>query len=149
MEVEENEDDNCNLRRFTSSVRLGCKFRLNIDEILGYATSFLGNEDSSWNCFEAYHKESQDVSDAQWRNFRGNLPILTFVFGIFTLVANMLRTYYCLRAKGMSIVWLVISLAYLSYLHGACILFILSIAAANFLLVKVRFVVVLDIFSLS
>lgn len=61
----------------------------------------------------------QDTSDAQWRNFRGNLQILTVVFGIFTLIANLLRTYCCLRAKGMANVWLLISLAYLSYLHGA------------------------------
>ncbi|XP_071937129.1 membrane-bound O-acyltransferase gup1 isoform X2 [Coffea arabica] len=78
-----------------------------------------------------------DASDAQWRNFRGNLQILTVVFGIFTLVANVLRTYCCLRAKGMAYVWLLISLAYLSYLHGACIIFILTIASANFLLVKI------------
>ncbi|XP_027108088.1 membrane-bound O-acyltransferase gup1-like [Coffea arabica] len=78
-----------------------------------------------------------DASDAQWRNFRGNLQILTVVFGIFTLVANVLRTYRCLRAKGMAYVWLLISLAYLSYLHGACIIFILTIASANFLLVKI------------
>lgn len=78
-----------------------------------------------------------DVSDAQWRNFRGNLPILTMVFGIFTVVACMFRALYCLKAKGMSIVWLLISMAYLSYLHGACVIFILAIASANFLLVKI------------
>ncbi|KAI8573606.1 hypothetical protein RHMOL_Rhmol01G0290300 [Rhododendron molle] len=78
-----------------------------------------------------------DVSDAQWRNFRANLPILTVVFGIFTMVANMMRAFYHLKAKGMSIVWLLISLAYLLYLHGACIIFVLSIAVVNFLLVKI------------
>ncbi|KAJ0013754.1 hypothetical protein Pint_21877 [Pistacia integerrima] len=46
-----------------------------------------------------------DVSDAQWRNFRSNIPILS-VFILF-------------------------------YLHGACVIFILSIASLNFLLVKV------------
>lgn len=66
----------------------------------------------------------QDVSDAQWRNFRWNLPILTFVLGIFTLVANILRSHYHLKAKGMSIVWLAISWIYLTYLHGA--LYVLS-----------------------
>ncbi|KAA8545329.1 hypothetical protein F0562_020113 [Nyssa sinensis] len=78
-----------------------------------------------------------DVSDAQWRNFRGNLPILTIVFGVFTLVANMLRAYYHLKAKAMSIIWIMISLIYISYLHGACIIFVLSIASVNFLLVKI------------
>lgn len=58
-----------------------------------------------------------DASDAQWRNFRGNLPILTLVFGIFTLLATVFRTYG-LKAKGMSIIWLFISFAYLAYLHG-------------------------------
>ncbi|CAI9101405.1 OLC1v1038720C1 [Oldenlandia corymbosa var. corymbosa] len=95
-----------------------------------------------------------DVSDAQWRNFRGNLQILTIVFGLFTLIANIFRAAYSLRAKGMAHVWLVISLAYLSYLHGACIIFILAIASANFLLVKVfgrtkYFLYMLWIFNLT
>lgn len=86
-----------------------------------------------------------DVSDAQWRNFRGNLPVLTAVFGIFTMVANMSRVHFHLKARGMSIIWLLISLIYLSYLHGACIVFILSIASVNYLLVK--FYVTTDICS--
>ncbi|XP_057544578.1 membrane-bound O-acyltransferase gup1 isoform X2 [Amaranthus tricolor] len=78
-----------------------------------------------------------DVSDAQWRNFRGNLPILTAVFGLLTIVATSLRKFYHLRASGMSIVWLFVSLIYLIYLHGACVLFILWIASLNFVLVKI------------
>ncbi|KAG9138722.1 hypothetical protein Leryth_021032 [Lithospermum erythrorhizon] len=78
-----------------------------------------------------------DISDAQWRNFRSNLPILSAVFGIFTLVANISRRFFNLKAKGMSIVWLLMSLAYLSYLHGACVVFVLAIASTNFLLVKI------------
>ncbi|XP_019231314.1 PREDICTED: glycerol uptake protein 1 isoform X2 [Nicotiana attenuata] len=93
-----------------------------------------------------------DVSDAQWRNFRGNLLILTLVFGIFALVATASRSYG-LKAKGMSIVWLLLSMAYLSYLHGACIVYILSIASANYLLVKVcgrtKYVFLLWIFNLA
>lgn len=61
----------------------------------------------------------QDLSDAQWRNFRGNLPILTIVFLIYALVANVLRSQFLLRAKGMSIIWLIISFTYLLYLHQA------------------------------
>ncbi|XP_065852797.1 membrane-bound O-acyltransferase gup1 [Euphorbia lathyris] len=78
-----------------------------------------------------------DLSDSQWRNFRGNLPILTVVFGIFAVLANSLRAFFGLKAKGMSFVWLFISLAYLSYLHGACTIFVLSLAMVNFLLVKI------------
>lgn len=78
-----------------------------------------------------------DLSDAQWRNFRGNLPILTIVFGIFAFVAKSTRVLFRLKARGMSNVWLLISLAYLLYLHGACTVFVLSIASLNFLLVKI------------
>ncbi|XP_059648355.1 membrane-bound O-acyltransferase gup1 isoform X2 [Cornus florida] len=95
-----------------------------------------------------------DVSDSQWRNFRGNLPILTIVLGIFTSVANMLRAYYNLNAKTMSITWLLISLTYILYLHGACIIFVLSIASVNFLIVKIfgrtmYFSFILWIFNIS
>ncbi|KAI4357796.1 hypothetical protein L6164_001722 [Bauhinia variegata] len=82
-------------------------------------------------------RHPNDLSDAQWRNFRRNLPILTLVFGIFSLLAKTMKTIFILKAKGMSIVWLLFSLTYLSYLHGACIIFILSIATVNFLLVKI------------
>ncbi|CAA6665776.1 unnamed protein product [Spirodela intermedia] len=77
-----------------------------------------------------------DTSDSQWRNFRGNLSILSLVLGIFTLVAITLRSYFNLKAKGMSIVWLLLSFSYLSYLHGACVIFILVIVYANYFLVK-------------
>ncbi|XP_058095813.1 membrane-bound O-acyltransferase gup1 isoform X4 [Magnolia sinica] len=78
-----------------------------------------------------------DLSDAQWRNFRGNLPILTLVMGMFTLVATTLRSQYHLKGRGMSVIWLLVSLSYLLYLHGACVMFVLSIASMNFVLVKI------------
>ncbi|XP_017231277.1 membrane-bound O-acyltransferase gup1 isoform X2 [Daucus carota subsp. sativus] len=70
------------------------------------------------------------------------------------MVANMLRAHYNLKAKGMSIVWLVISWIYLAYLHGAFIIFILSIVSANYLLVKIfgrrkYFLFVLWLFNLT
>ncbi|XP_073099286.1 membrane-bound O-acyltransferase gup1 isoform X2 [Elaeis guineensis] len=77
-----------------------------------------------------------DLSDAQWRNFRGNLPILTLVMCFFTFVANILRYHYCLKGRGMSFIWIILSLCYLSYLHEACVIFVLSIASANYFIVK-------------
>ncbi|KAL6494442.1 hypothetical protein OROGR_031242 [Orobanche gracilis] len=95
-----------------------------------------------------------DASDAQWRNFRGNLPILTMVFVIFTMIAHVIKTSFSLKAKGTSVVWILISLGYLFYLHGACIMFIIIIASANFCLVKIfgrtkYFSLVLWIFNLT
>ncbi|RWW79421.1 hypothetical protein BHE74_00012294 [Ensete ventricosum] len=78
-----------------------------------------------------------DISDAQWRNFRENLPILTVVLGFFTIVANILRYWYNLRGRGMSFIWILTSLSYLSYLHGACVGYIISIASLNFFMAKV------------
>ncbi|KAG9457793.1 hypothetical protein H6P81_002301 [Aristolochia fimbriata] len=94
-----------------------------------------------------------DISDAQWRNFRANLVVLTAVFGVFSLAANTARTLYRLKGRGMSIVWVLISMSYLAYLHGACIIFILSIASLNFLLSKMfvrsrYFLVILWMFNI-
>ena len=61
----------------------------------------------------------QDLYDAQWRNFHGKLTILTLVMGIFTSVANTLRWQYRLKGEWMSVIWILISLTYLLYLHGA------------------------------
>ncbi|XP_078431508.1 MBOAT (membrane bound O-acyl transferase) family protein [Wolffia australiana] len=77
-----------------------------------------------------------DTSDSQWRNFRVNLPVLSLVLGFFVLVAYLFRASFHLKAKGMSVVWLLLSLSYLFYLHGACVIFILIIASVNYLIVK-------------
>ncbi|XP_020095537.1 putative membrane-bound O-acyltransferase C24H6.01c isoform X2 [Ananas comosus] len=77
-----------------------------------------------------------DVSDSQWRNFRGNLPILTLVMGAFVIVANVFRHYYALKGRAMSALWIFISLIYLLYLHGACVGFILFFGSLNYFLVK-------------
>ncbi|GAY66686.1 hypothetical protein CUMW_250780 [Citrus unshiu] len=41
-----------------------------------------------------------DVSDAQWRNFRSNLTILTMVFTLFAVLANTFRTFFNLKKLG-------------------------------------------------
>ncbi|PKA62413.1 hypothetical protein AXF42_Ash009299 [Apostasia shenzhenica] len=77
-----------------------------------------------------------DLSDAQWRNFYGNLSILSIVLGLFSIGAITLRSQFCLKRRGMSIVWIFISFAYVLYLHGACVAFVLAIASVNFFLAK-------------
>ncbi|KAJ3681384.1 hypothetical protein LUZ60_015873 [Juncus effusus] len=78
-----------------------------------------------------------DISDPQWRNFRANLPILTFVMGVFVIFTNVLRYLYNLRGKGMSVMWILLSLIYLLYLHGACVAFIFAIGSANYFISKI------------
>ncbi|ONM25129.1 GUP1 [Zea mays] len=77
-----------------------------------------------------------DLSDAQWRNFRGNLPILTVVMGAFLILVNTLRYCYGLKGRGTALLWLILSLSYLCYLHGACVVFVLLIALINYSIVK-------------
>ncbi|KAJ1687763.1 hypothetical protein LUZ63_019153 [Rhynchospora breviuscula] len=77
-----------------------------------------------------------DISDPQWRSFGDNLPILTVVMGTFVTIANFLRYQYGLKGRGMSLLWTIISLCYLVYLHGACVLFILAIGSANYFISK-------------
>ncbi|CAL4902993.1 unnamed protein product [Urochloa decumbens] len=78
-----------------------------------------------------------DLSDAQWRNFRGNLPILTGVMAAFLILVNTLRYCYGLKGRGTALAWLILSLSYLCYLHGACVVFILLIALINYSMVKI------------
>eukprot|EP00249_Psilotum_nudum_P010949 c22868_g1_i1 orf=188-1798(+) len=86
---------------------------------------------------EMYWARFNDISDNQWRNFRGNLPMLTTAMAIFTLINFIGRSLSHLSGKGMIRLWLLMSLAYILYLHGTCTVFIFVMAGCNYLLVKV------------
>ncbi|KAL2628889.1 hypothetical protein R1flu_013575 [Riccia fluitans] len=77
-----------------------------------------------------------DLSDSQWRNFRSNLPVLAVVMGLFTAIGQAFRSAFQPRLRGMSWFWLLLSLLYVTYLHGASALFIVAIALGNYLIVK-------------
>lgn len=62
--------------------------------------------------------QNQDLSDSQWRNFRSGLPALTGVMAAFTVLGAGLRTGLGLKGKGMAWFWLLMSLVYVTYLHG-------------------------------
>jgi hypothetical protein len=80
----------------------------------------------------------QDLSDSQWRTFRAGLPALTGVMAIFTILAGGLKAGLHLSGRPMAWFWLILSLSYIAYLHGACVVFILAIAISNFAITKVH-----------
>jgi hypothetical protein len=77
-----------------------------------------------------------DLSDSQWRTFRAGLPALTGVMAIFTILAGGLKAGLHLSGRAMAWFWLIVSLSYITYLHGACVVFILAIAISNFAITK-------------
>ncbi|KAI5063101.1 hypothetical protein GOP47_0021648 [Adiantum capillus-veneris] len=86
---------------------------------------------------ERFWARLNDVSDSQWRSFRENLPLLALVMASFILINTTTRSLFSLQGKGTARMWLVSSLVFIFYLHGACSFLMLTIAFGNFLLVKV------------
>eukprot|EP00899_Mesostigma_viride_P015563 jgi/Mesvir1/24007/Mv10753-RA.1 len=82
--------------------------------------------------------QSLDASDYQWAVFRGNLPLLSVAMLALVAMAGALRaTPWGARSPGvLNAYWIIASLAFVTYLHGACVAFILASTVANFLLAK-------------
>ncbi|GAQ80191.1 hypothetical protein KFL_000480320 [Klebsormidium nitens] len=74
-----------------------------------------------------------DLSDAQWRNFRSSAQILIAAALGTTLLGSLFRN----TPRARTLYWLLVGMGFNFQLHGAYSLFVLVIATANFLLVKV------------
>ena len=75
-----------------------------------------------------------DLSDHQWRNFRANLPTLGAALLAYALLARGVRRM--LAPPPALVTQLLLALAFVTYLHGAKVLFLLALALANFALAR-------------
>jgi D-alanyl-lipoteichoic acid acyltransferase DltB (MBOAT superfamily) len=76
-----------------------------------------------------------DLFDAQWRNFRGGLPLLMAFASIQSILANLGRRH---SRAAHSLVQLATGLTYVFVLHGYRLVYILGLALGNFF-VSTRF----------
>lgn len=74
-----------------------------------------------------------DLSDNQWREFRGALPALLMAFLAFATTSRLLRKFVCkAHIKGVRIAfYLIFSFGYLYYLHGPSSLWVVLLVSAN------------------
>eukprot|EP00898_Chlorokybus_atmophyticus_P006155 jgi/Chlat1/6540/Chrsp45S06016 len=75
-----------------------------------------------------------DQSDHQWHNFRSGLPMLAAVMASLVTFSHAVRTLWPQQPGIIIGYWLAASLLFISYLHGACVFFILAIAIGNYYL---------------
>ncbi|GMH33432.1 hypothetical protein BSKO_01266 [Bryopsis sp. KO-2023] len=76
---------------------------------------------------------SVDLSDIQWREFRGNLPVLTLVMAIFVGMSRLIRG----RCPDWTLhFYIVSSLAFVGYLHGSFTIHVILAALLNFFVAK-------------
>ncbi|KAI8472541.1 MAG: MBOAT, membrane-bound O-acyltransferase family-domain-containing protein [Monoraphidium minutum] len=72
-----------------------------------------------------------DLSDPQWRDFRGSMGLLAAVFAGFVALSRTVQAY----APRLRVpYYLAFSLVFLGVLHGACILFVLGLCCASYVL---------------
>jgi hypothetical protein len=74
-----------------------------------------------------------DLSDIQWRDFRGSIPAMGFVFSIFALVSRV-----CSNINGKArMVWIVaFGAVFLVYLHGRCAVYVWGLVSLNYCLAQ-------------
>ena len=96
-----------------------------------------------------------DVNDSQWRSFRENIPVLGAVMAVLAIASWAVRVAASRAHRwhqpkhepggiagrssigALTVYWLIAGVLYVGYLHGACVLFLLAIATANYYLVKI------------
>lgn len=76
----------------------------------------------------------QDMSDAQWREFRAALPPLALLFAAFAALSRVVRKHAAPAAAATtrSAFYVLFAAAFLAYLHGVCALFVFGLVAANY-----------------
>ncbi|PRW20737.1 membrane-bound O-acyltransferase isoform X1 [Chlorella sorokiniana] len=72
-----------------------------------------------------------DLSDIQWREFRAGLPALAALF-LAAAAASRLLHQWGATATMRSRAHLLLSLAFLGYLHGSCASFVLAFALTSY-----------------
>lgn len=70
-----------------------------------------------------------DLSDYQWRDFRGNLPLLTAMLAAFVVLSRTAR-----RVGLLLQFYLAASTVFVFYTYGAQALFMLALALLNYVI---------------
>lgn len=79
-----------------------------------------------------------DLSDGQWREFRGAYPALALAFSVFAAASRILQMTSKARAKGVrTAFYLTFGFAYLYYLHGPSGLWVVLLVSMNWWLTSV------------
>ena len=76
-----------------------------------------------------------DLSDVQWREFRGSMPAMALVFGFFAGVSRI----WCRDGNGRipRVAWMVgCGVVFLVYLHGRCALYVWGLVTLNWWLTR-------------
>mmetsp|Transcript_26877 Transcript_26877/g.58609 ORF Transcript_26877/g.58609 Transcript_26877/m.58609 type:complete len:573 (-) Transcript_26877:1835-3553(-) len=73
-----------------------------------------------------------DVSDHQWRMFRDQFPLMTVAAVVHLMLSKLARL--ALPAEISLVVRWALSLIFVTYLHGSCMLFVLGLSLFNFIL---------------
>eukprot|EP00877_Chromochloris_zofingiensis_P001841 jgi/Chrzof1/11658/Cz06g04030.t1 len=73
----------------------------------------------------------QDLSDSQWRDFRGSMPLLGTVLAGFVVLS---RAVQIVAPQHRVVFYCSVALVFLGALHGACLIYVVGLALVNYYL---------------